>query len=86
MLLVGLGLVQILRDGLEGEPNVLVDPQGVRGAYLREFNAFTEALERGCREIDIDLVRMPTDQPIDQLLSSYLAARMRPGNRGGVTR
>jgi uncharacterized protein (DUF58 family) len=73
-------------DGLEDEPHVLVDPQAVRTAYLREFGLFTEALERGCREIDIDLVRMPTDQPIDHLLSSYLAARARPGSRGGAAR
>ena len=73
-------------DGLEGEPPVLVDPPAVRTAYLREFHAFAEALERGCREIDVDLVRMPTDQPIDQLLSAYLASRMRPGSRGGATR
>jgi uncharacterized protein (DUF58 family) len=73
-------------DGLEGEPDLLVDPLAVRAEYLREFAAFTGALERGCREIDVDLVRMPTDQPIDQLLSGYLAARGRPGNRGGAGR
>jgi uncharacterized protein (DUF58 family) len=73
-------------DGLEGEPHLLVDPQAVRAAYLQEFRAFTETLERGCREIDVDLVRMPTDQPIDQVLSAYLAARIRPGGRGGTGR
>src|SRR5712691_4771345 len=73
-------------DGLEGEPHVLVDPQAVRAEYLREFGAFAGALERGCREIDIDLVRMPTDQPIDQLLSAYLAARARPSGRRGASR
>jgi uncharacterized protein (DUF58 family) len=71
-------------DGLEGEPHLLVDPRAVREGYLREFAAFGEALERGCREIDVDLVRMPTDEPIDQLLSTYLAARLRPGTRRGA--
>src|SRR5438067_3444416 len=64
-------------DGLEGEPELLVDPHSVRADYLREFGGFVENLERGCREIDVDLVRMPTDEPIERLLSSYLAKRMR---------
>jgi uncharacterized protein (DUF58 family) len=64
-------------DGLEGEPELLVDPRALRADYLREFGAFVEKLERGCREIDVDLVRMATDEPVDQKLSAYLAARMR---------
>jgi uncharacterized protein (DUF58 family) len=66
-------------DGLEGEPDMLVDPHTIRANYLREFQGFLQALQRGCREMDVDLVRMPTDQPVEQLLSAYLAARMRPG-------
>jgi uncharacterized protein (DUF58 family) len=64
-------------DGLEGEPELLVDPHAVRAEYLREFGVFVDALQRGCREIDVDMVRMPTDQPIEHLLSAYLASRMR---------
>jgi uncharacterized protein (DUF58 family) len=64
-------------DGLEGEPEMLVDPNAVRAEYLREFGAFLDRLERGCREIDVDLVRLPTDEPIDQRLSAYLASRMK---------
>jgi uncharacterized protein (DUF58 family) len=64
-------------DGLEGEPELLVDPHAVRAEYLREFGVFVEALQRGCREIDVDMVRMPTDQPVENLLSAYLASRMR---------
>src|SRR2546428_5894395 len=48
-------------DGLEGEPELLVDPHSVRAEYLREFGGFVETLQRGCREIDVDMVRMPTD-------------------------
>jgi uncharacterized protein (DUF58 family) len=71
-------------DGLEGEPQLLVNPHAVRAGYLREFGVFLETLERGCREIDVDLVRMPTNQPVEQLLSAYLAARTRPGSRRGT--
>jgi uncharacterized protein (DUF58 family) len=64
-------------DGLEGEPELLVDPNQIREQYLSEFRAFLDRLERGCREIDVDLVRMATDEPIDQKLAAYLASRMR---------
>jgi uncharacterized protein (DUF58 family) len=64
-------------EGLEGEPELMVDPRGVREEYLRQFRAFVSALERGCRETSIDWVQMPTDQPVDRSLSHYLAGRMR---------
>lgn len=64
-------------EGLEGEPELLVDPLGVREEYLRQFEAFVETLKRGCRESSIDWVQMPTDQPVDLALSNYLAGRMR---------
>lgn len=64
-------------EGLEGEPELMVDPRGVREEYLRQFREFVETVERGCREIGIDWVQMPTDQPVDRALSHYLAGRMR---------
>jgi uncharacterized protein (DUF58 family) len=65
--------------GLEGEPELLADPRGIREEYLRQFGEFREGLERGCRETSIDLVTMPTDQPLDVALANYLASRMRKG-------
>lgn len=64
-------------EGLELEPEVLVDPRGIRDEYLRQMNDFCEGLERGCREIDADLVRFSTDQPPGEALGAYLARRMR---------
>jgi len=52
-----------------------LDPRGVREEYLRQFNSFCTELERGCREINVDLVRtLTTDSPADTL-SRYLATR-----------
>ena len=62
-------------EGLELEPEILVDPRGVREEYLRQFNTFCTELERGCREINVDLVRtLTTDSPAE-MLSRYLATR-----------
>lgn len=62
-------------EGLELEPEILVDPRGIREEYLRQFNAFCAELERGCREIQVDLVRMPTSREPAEALTQYLAAR-----------
>jgi uncharacterized protein (DUF58 family) len=66
-------------EGLEGEPELMADPRGIREEYLRQFQAFVGALERGCRESAIDWAQMPTDLPVDLALSNYLAGRMRRG-------
>ena len=63
--------------GLEQLPNVLVEPQALRRAYLREFDAFVRQVKKGCRIHRIDYVQMRTDQPLDLALSSYLASRVK---------
>jgi uncharacterized protein (DUF58 family) len=62
-------------EGLELEPEVLVDPRGIREEYLRQFGAFRERLERGCREIGADLVPVLTSEEPAAALSRYLAGR-----------
>jgi uncharacterized protein (DUF58 family) len=64
-------------EGLELEPELLVDPRGIRNEYLRQFNAFCEGLDRGCREIQVDLVRAVTTEDPADALSHYLAGRSR---------
>ena len=64
-------------EGLENEPHLLVDPRGVRDEYLHHFNGFCEELERGCREIQADLVRVTTSQPAADVLGEYLGRRAR---------
>ena len=64
-------------QGLELEPDVLVDPRGIREEYLRQFNTFCTELERNCREIQVDLVRMVTTEDPADALSRYLSGRGR---------
>ncbi|MDX2036545.1 MAG: DUF58 domain-containing protein [Isosphaeraceae bacterium] len=64
-----------LFKGLEGLPDLLTDPIGLRRAYQEELGAHLETLRRGCRAIDIDYVPLRTDQDLDGPLSSYLASR-----------
>ncbi len=64
-------------EGLELEPEILVDPRGIRQEYLSQFNAFCQELEKGCAEMQVDLMRMTTDASPTDLLSRYLAGRMR---------
>jgi uncharacterized protein (DUF58 family) len=62
-------------EGLELEPELLVDPRGVREEYLEQFNRHCTELERRCREIQVDLVPVITNREPAQALSAYLAAR-----------
>ncbi len=62
-------------QGLEGWPDVVIEPGSLRNAYLDEFASFVYRLKKGCREHRIDYVPMPTDQPLEVALSSYLATR-----------
>lgn len=63
-------------EGLELEPEVLVDPRGIREEYLAQFNSFCSELERRCGEVQVDLVRAVTSKPPADTLSQYLASRM----------
>ncbi len=61
--------------GLEGEPELLTDPYGVRQGYLEEFRRFVEQLRRGCRDLQIDYLPLRTDADLGRVLASYLAQR-----------
>lgn len=64
-------------EGLELEPEILADPRGLRDEYLQNFNAFCDGLERGCREIQVDVVRTLTNRDPSEVLSGYLSSRRR---------
>lgn len=61
--------------GLERLPAALVEPRALRKAYLAEFGRYLHKLKSGCRAQSIDYVAMRTDQPLEVVLSSYLASR-----------
>ncbi|WP_425619193.1 DUF58 domain-containing protein [Anatilimnocola sp. NA78] len=62
-------------NGLEAMPEVFAEPEMLRQAYLREFNAYREKLEEGCQNQQIDYVLASTATPFDQLLARFLVAR-----------
>lgn len=62
-------------EGMEGEEPLMAEPNALRREYLNAFNEFTATLKRGCRELDMDYIQLPTDQPVDIALTRYLASR-----------
>lgn len=64
-------------EGLELEPELLVDPRGIREEYLSQFNSFCDQIEHGCREMKIDLVRCVTSEPAADVLARYITGRSR---------
>lgn len=68
------GLLQL--EDLEGDARVRVDARALRAAYREELDAQQRELRRIARSLGLDLVEISTDQPLDSVLSAYLARRM----------
>lgn len=62
-------------EGLEEMPDLLVDPRGLRDAYLKEINEFQDEMRKGCLRNRIDYVKVVNNQELGVILSTYLAAR-----------
>ncbi len=60
---------------LETSDKVIVDPEFIKRGYKTAFDAHTEALQKGCGRLGIDLVTLQTDQPLDDALSQYIRFR-----------
>ncbi len=63
-------------EGMEEEGLLPADPPALKAAYLGALQEYVETLKRGCREMSMDYVQMPTDEPVDQALARYLAGRL----------
>jgi len=61
--------------GLEGLPEILTDPLGVRESYLKALAEHTGAIQAGCRGMEIDYVLIRTDADIGHDLAAYLQKR-----------
>ena len=61
--------------GLEEYPEILADPRGLRKAYVEAFAAFMKRVFVACRTMGVDYQLVRTDQPLDQMLFTYLASR-----------
>jgi len=64
-----------LFKGLEAAGDVVTEPRSLRAAYLREVQAFVQRVRTGCRAQQVDYHLVRTDQPLDAVLSTFLAAR-----------
>ncbi len=67
----------VVFEGMEGEGLLPAEPNSLRRQYLEAFEAYAGTLRRGCREMDMDYVQLPTDVPVDSALARYLSDRMR---------
>jgi uncharacterized protein (DUF58 family) len=61
--------------GLEGLPEILTDPLGVRDSYLKALNEHIGVIQDGCRAMEIDFVRLRTDADLGHDLAAYLQKR-----------
>jgi uncharacterized protein (DUF58 family) len=69
------GLVEF--EGLEGIPKILTRPAELRKTYLREVEAFRTRLREGCEKNQSHYVLVNTAEPLHEVLSGYLAFRLR---------
>ena len=61
-----------------------MDPKALRDAYLEEIEGHSKELAQKARALSIDFQRVSTDEPLDAVLSAYLARRFARA-RGGAS-
>ena len=75
---------QLKLDGLESSGTARIDAKAIREAYLEELERHNDALSREASSLNVDILRIDTSQPVDAVLSTYLAhrnVRARGGHR-----
>ena len=70
-----MGLVEF--EGLEQIPKIMTRPSEIRKSYLRELESFRLRLRDGCDKNNCHYVLVNTGQPLHEVLSGYLAFRLR---------
>jgi len=70
-------------DPLELGERLLLDPRAIRNAYLQEFEDHARRLRLGLRSLNVDFLRMETDQALEIALSKFLALRTARMRRAG---
>ncbi len=64
----------LMEDSETGE-QLPVNAEAVRKEYQQRLGAFCEAIQRECVKLEMDYVRLRTDQPLDAALIAYLERR-----------
>jgi uncharacterized protein (DUF58 family) len=73
------GMVEF--DGLEMPEKLLTRPREIRRSYLREFESFCTRIREGCEKQNTHYLRVNTGQPLHEVLSGYLAFRLKTSHR-----
>lgn len=63
-------------EGLEGEGELLVDPDDIRSAYMERLGRHLAEIEEECRRGDIEYFRATTRQPVEEVLMGFLRSRL----------
>jgi uncharacterized protein (DUF58 family) len=69
------GLVEF--EGLEQVPKLMTRPREIRKSYMNELQNFCLRIRQGCERNLCHYVQVNTSQPLHEVLSSYLAFRLR---------
>jgi len=72
---------QVEFDGLEGIEKIQTRPAEIRQSYLREVETFRQRLRDGCERNNCHYTMVNTKQPLHEVLSAYLAFRLRTTTR-----
>jgi uncharacterized protein (DUF58 family) len=67
----------VLFEGLEDELRLLVDPQSLRSSYLAAVECFVTRVRGVCLRHRADYVPVNTREPVEAVLTGYLARRAR---------
>ena len=70
-----------LFEGMEGDGELLVEPDGIRAAYQRALREHLQRIEQTCRASDIEYARVLTDEPLEPVLISFVDGRRRGAGR-----
>ncbi len=68
-------------EGLEGEDDVLADPDDLRPAYREVFREHVDGVRDRCRAGDLEYFRVFTDEPVEDAVLALVRARQRAGRR-----
>lgn len=62
-------------DGLEGEDELITQPERIREDYLANLESYLEEVQAGCIGSGVDYTLVDTSCPLDGLLSEYVEER-----------
>ena len=73
------GMVEF--EGLEAADKLMTRPREIRKSYMREVEAFQTRLREGCERQNTHYQLVDTSHPLHEVLSGYLAFRLRTHTR-----